>query len=120
MYDSDRDLLVYPDAPTAAEIDTANVSQPLEFPRGRDTSVPDSIKFAQWEIALALLDGFDPDAALDAMRVTAQSYSSVRTTYSDGDESNEYLMYGIPTGSAWRWLLPYLTDSQLIRFRRVD
>jgi hypothetical protein len=117
MYDSDGELL---DTPTQAAIDAANASQELEFPRGRDTVVPEPIKMAQWDIAYALLDGFDPDAALDAMRVLSQSYSSVRTTYADGDASNEYLLYGIPTGTAWRWLKPYLCDGRIIRLRRAD
>jgi hypothetical protein len=117
MYDSDGVLL---DEPTVAAKDAANAAQELEFPRGRDTAVPEPIKYAQWDIAYALLDGFDPDAALEGMRVTAQTYSSVRTTYADGDASNEYLLYGIPTGTAWRWLKPYLCDGRIIRLRRAD
>jgi hypothetical protein len=117
MYDSDGVLL---DTPTQAAIDVANAAQPLEFPRGRDTLVPEPIKMAQWDIAYALLDGFDPDAALDGMRVKSQSYSAVKTTYADGDTSSEYLLYGIPTGTAWRWLKPYLCDGRIIRLRRAD
>lgn len=117
MYDSDGELL---DTPAQAAKDAANAAQELEFPRGRDTAVPEPIKYAQWDIAYALLDGFDPDAALEGMRVTAQTYSSVRTTYADGDASNEYLLYGIPTGTAWRWLKPYLCDGRIIRLRRAD
>lgn len=118
MYDSDGVLL--DPQPDEADIMVADATQELEFPRGRDTVVPEQIKMAQWELAFALLDGFDPDAALDGLRVTAQTYSAVRTTYADGDQSIEYLMYGIPTGTVWRWLKPYLSDSRIIRLRRAD
>ena len=118
MYDADGDLLS--PQPDEDVILAANATQELEFPRGRDTVVPEAIKMAQWEIAYALLEGFDPDAALEGLRVTAQTYSAVRTTYADSDQSIEYLMYGIPTGTIWRWLKPYLSDSRILRLRRAD
>jgi hypothetical protein len=118
MYDSDGLLLTTP--PTQDEIIAADALQELEFPRGKDTVVPEPIKMAQWEIAFALLDGFDPDAALESLRVLSQTYSAVRTTYADSDQSSEYLMYGIPNGTIWRWLQPYLSDGRIIRLRRAD
>lgn len=117
-YDSDGNRLE--PAPDEATVLAADATQELEFPRGRDAAVPEQIKWAQWEIAYALLDGFDPDEAMDAMRVKSQTYSAVRTTYADGDQSNEYLLYGIPSGSVWRLLMPYLADARIIRLRRAD
>lgn len=117
-YDADGVALETP--PTEAALLAADAAQPMEFPRGRDTSVPTAIKRAQWDTAYALLDGFDPDAALDALGIQSQTYSSVRTTYSDGTASNEYLMYGIPSGTIWRLLLPYLCDSRILKLRRAD
>jgi protoporphyrinogen oxidase len=45
MYDSDWNEL---DA-TDEELRDANLTQPLEFPRGDDTEVPDEILIACWE-----------------------------------------------------------------------
>jgi len=117
-YDSDGELLS--PAPDEAALLAADATQELEFPRGRDTAVPDPIKWAQWEIAFALLDGFDPDEAMDATRVKSQTYAAVRTTYADGVQGTEYLLYGIPSGSVWRLLLPYMSDPRLIRMSRAD
>jgi hypothetical protein len=116
----DDDGLPLSPAPTEDAVLAADATQELEFPRGRDTAVPNQIKWAQWEIAFALLDGFDPDEAMDAMRVKSQTYSAVKTTYADGDQSTEYLLYGIPSGTVWRWLLPYLSDIRIIRLSRAD
>lgn len=108
------------DVPTEAEIITADAAQTLEFPRGRDTEVPDEIKWATYEIALALIEGFDPEDAADRMNVIRQAYSAVRTTYDNSSAMAEYLVYGIPTARVWQWLLPYLTDSRIIRISRAD
>ena len=108
------------DAPSRDEIIAADASQTLEFPRGQDTEVPQEIKWATYEIALALIEGFDPEDAADRMNVRSQAYSAVRTTYDNGSDMVEYLVYGIPTARVWQWLLPYLTDSRIIRLRRAD
>lgn len=108
------------DSPTRDEMIAADATQPLEFPRGEDTEVPQEIEWACYEIALALIEGFDPEDAAYRMNVLAQSYSAVRTTYDNGSAISEYLVYGIPTARVWQWLLPFLTDSRVIRMRRVD
>ena len=105
--------------PTRNEIITADQAQELEFPRGQDSTVPSEIEWACYETALALLEGFDPEDAIDRLNVLRQSYAAVRTTYAaDGDL--EYLVYGIPTARVWRWLKPYLCDDRLIRLSRAD
>jgi hypothetical protein len=107
------------DAPTRNEIIAADATQALEFPRGQDSSVPTEIEWACYETALALLEGFDPEDAIDRLNVIRQSYAAVGTTYApDGDL--EYLVYGIPTARVWRWLKPYLCDDRLIRLSRAD
>jgi hypothetical protein len=118
LFDSDGDKVL--PAPTQDAIMVADATQALEFPRGSDTSVPTQIKYAQWEIALALLDGFDPDVELENLRAIKHSYATVRTTYSGEDVSSEYIMYGIPSGVAWRYLKPYLVDTNIIKISRVD
>jgi hypothetical protein len=118
MYDSDACLL-YPQ-PTQAEIMTADATQPAEFPRGADATVADQIRYAQYEIAYALADGWDADAELENYRVTRHSYASVRSTYDTDATSNAYILYGIPSGVAWRYLTPYLVETDLIKISRVD
>lgn len=118
MYDADGERLE--DQPTDDEKIAAGLTQPLEFPRGKDTTVPDPVLRAAYEIAYALLDGFDPDDAYEDASIVRQSYSSVATTYADGDLSREYLLYGIPNGSIWRLLLPYISDTRILRSRRVN
>jgi hypothetical protein len=121
-YDSDEEqyekILTSP--PSRDEIIAANLTQALEFPRGQDTDVPETIEWACYEIAIALIDGFDPEDAIERLNVTRQSYSAVSTTYDNSSSASEYLVYGIPTARVWMWLKPYLCDDRLIRFSRVD
>lgn len=120
MYDAEGVRYTGDDFPTEDEIIAADITQPLEFPRGKDTAVPTNIKYACFEFAFALLEGFDPDIAAEEARVTKRHYSAVGTTYADGDLSSEYLLYGIPNGTVWRWLLPYLVDNRSVKLRRVN
>jgi hypothetical protein len=105
--------------PSRDEIIAADVSQELEFPRGQDTEVPTQIEWACYEIALALIEGFDPEDAIERTNIIRQGYSSVSTTYASGS-GQEYLVYGIPTNRVWMWLMPYLCDDKVIRLRRAD
>lgn len=118
LYDADGDR-VSPE-PTEDQIITADQSQELEFPRGKDASVPEEIEWATYELAFALLEGFNPDTAADELRVIKQSYASVGTTYAEDDISMEYLLYGIPNGTVWRWIKPRLVDDRSIKIRRVN
>jgi len=124
MYDQTGDtrpepkLLVNP--PDRDEVIVADATQELEFPRGKDASVPTEIEWACYEIALALLEGFDQEDAIDRLNTLRQAYAAVRTTYAAGNAAMEYLVYGIPTVRVWRWLQPYLTDSRIIRLSRAD
>ncbi|RLE45810.1 hypothetical protein DRJ25_05115 [Candidatus Woesearchaeota archaeon] len=123
MYEYDasteKEELIKP-APTRDEIITADQSQELEFPRGKDTTVPQEIEWACYETALAIIEGFDPEDAVERLNVIKQSYAAVRTTYAEGSQVMEYLGYGIPTARVWRWLLPYLTGPNPIVMCRVD
>jgi len=118
MYDSTGNLLST--QPTQTAIIAASDTQPLEFPRGSDSVVPEQIKYAQWEEAIMRLDGADPVSEYEALRVKRQGYSSVRTTYADDDASVEHLAYGIVSPLAWQLLLPYLLFSRDLRFSRVN
>lgn len=108
-----------PDA-SDEEIREAEASQPLEFPRGADTEVPQAIRYACYEIAHALLDGKIPELELEHLNVVSQGISSVRTTYDRNDISVEHILNFIPSTLAWRWLKPFLRDEYAIRLSRVS
>lgn len=116
MYDADG----YPLDVTDEELRDADWSQDLEFPRDSDVDVPEEIEIACWEIAYALLDGVDPDLELENLGVVSQGIASVRTTYNRNHTQVEHLMNGIPSAAAWRYLRPFLRDSNAIKFSRVD
>lgn len=117
---TEKEEKILVDPPTRDEIITEDATQELEFPRGKDTTVPTNIEWACYEIALALLEGFDPEDAIDRLNVIRQAYSAVRTTYDTDSAAMEYLVYGIPTGRVWRWLKQYLTDYQIINISRAN
>jgi len=117
MYDEEGELI---DDVTEEEIMEAEASQELEFPRGWDTEIPDQIKIACWEIAHALLDGVDPDLELENLGVVSQGIASVRTTYNRNHTLIEHIMNGVPSAAAWRYLRPFLRDSDAILLSRVD
>ena len=116
MYDENWDELDVTDE----ELRDANLEQPLEFPRGDDTEVPDEILIACWEVAYALLDGVDPDLDVENLGVSSQGYASIRTTYARSQAQVEHLMHGIPSATAWRYLMPFLRDADKIKLSRVD
>jgi hypothetical protein len=85
------------------------------------TIVPNDILFAQYEIALALAKGIDPERELKNLRVTGRGYSSVRTTY-DPRLIPEHLKYGVPSFLAWSYLSTYLNRgaSGIVRIHKVN
>jgi hypothetical protein len=122
-YDSTNECykkLIGTDAPSRDEMIAADATQALEFPRGQDTLTPSEIEWACYEIALALIEGFDPEDAAERINVIRQGYSAVSTTYDNSSAMAEYLVYGIPTARVWQWLKPYLTDGRIIRLSRAD
>jgi len=96
-----------------------DAAQELQFPRNDDTEVPDDIKCACSEIALALLDGVDPEIEADNLFMISQGYANVRSTY-DRQAQAEHSVAGVPSVTAWRYLLPYLRDSRAVDLSRVN
>lgn len=96
-----------------------NSDQALQFPRGDDTEIPIDIEYATYEVALVLLDGYDPDQEIETLGVMAEAYSGVRTTY-DASHVNEHIRAGIPSIEAWDLLRPYLRDPTQVRLSRVS
>ena len=96
----------------------ADENQSEQFPRGTDTEVPEDIKFADCEIALALLDGVDPEIEFENLRMTVHRYGPVQSNY-DKDSPPLHIVAGVPSLAAWRYLVPYLRDQRAITLHRV-
>jgi Putative DnaT-like ssDNA binding protein len=102
------------------EIRAAEASQPLEFPRGADTEVPDAIRIAEYEIAYALLDGKDPELELENLAVSAMGYGAVKTSYERSQVPIEHIINLVPSSVAWRLLKPFLRDSDALKLSRLS
>lgn len=108
-----------PDA-TEEEKRIADQTQSLEFPRGTDIVVPESIRTATYEMAHSLLDGKDPEIELEALGITSQGYGSLRTTYNRQQSPIEHLVNFVPSPMAWRWIRPFLRDEDAIILSRIS
>ena len=102
------------------DIRATEAAQPLEFPRGADSEVPQAIRLAAYEIAHALLDGKDPELELENLGIVSQGFGQVRTTYNRSQVPIEHIINGIPSASAWRYLKPFLRDDEAIKLSRVS
>jgi len=102
------------------QIRAVEASQPLEFPRGADTGVPEAIRIAEYEIAYALLDGKDPELELENLAVSAMGYGSVKTNYERSQLPIEHIINLVPSSVAWRLLKPFLRDSDAIKLSRLS
>lgn len=102
------------------EIREAEADQDLEFPRGADSTVPEAIRRATYEIAHDLLDGKDPEIELENLGIISQSYAAVRTSYSRNQVPIEHIINGIPSSQAWRWLRPFLREDDAIALARIS
>lgn len=95
----------------------ADPDQELQFPRADDTEVPADIEKACAEIALALLDGVDPDLEHQNLRLVSQGYANVRSTYNPMAHP-AHVLAGVPSFRAWTYLQPYLRDPHNIKVVR--
>lgn len=93
-------------------------SQELEFPRWGQTLIPENVKYACLENALALLDGVDPEIEQELLREATSRFSSVGVTYDPGI-ADEAKRHGIASYTAWQLIRPYLLPVSSIRIRRV-
>ena len=76
------------------------------------------IKDANCEIAIALLDGIDPDLAIANLTVTNNSIAGVRTSH-DIRFPAEHILYGVPSITAWRILRRYINDGRSVTITKV-
>jgi hypothetical protein len=84
-----------------------------------DTDVPQLIIDACCDIALALLDGVDPEKEIADLRAISQGYSSVRATY-DRTLAVEHVVAGVPSQTAWNKLRSFLRDGNSLTLSRVS
>ncbi len=105
---------------TQEAIRAAEASQPLEFPRGADTVVPEAVRVASYEIAYALLDGKDPELELENLAVNAMGYGAVKTSYERAQLPIEHVVNLVPSSVAWRLVRPFLRDSDALKLLRLS
>jgi len=94
-------------------------TQENQFPRGADVSIPQAIKNATCEIALALLDGVNPEMEYENLFMTSQGYGGIRSSY-DRSVKAPHLLAGVPSFTAWTYLRPYLRDTLEIEMYRTS
>jgi len=93
-------------------------SQDNQFPRGTDIDVPDDIKQACCELALALLNGLDINSEIDNLAVEGQGFANVKDTY-NRTFVMDHIRAGIPSIEAWELLVPYLNDPRQVIIKRI-
>lgn len=83
--------------------------------------VPNDIIIAQFEIAISLLQGIDPEKEIRGTRIVSRGLASVRATY-DTHHISDHLLNGVPSAAAWDYLSPYFdrTSSGNVSLRRVS
>jgi hypothetical protein len=102
------------------DIRAAEASQPLEFPRGDDTEVPEAIRIAEYENSYAVLDGKDPELELENLAISAMGYGAMKTSYERSQLPIEHIINMVPSSVAWRLLKPFLRDSDALKLSRLS
>jgi hypothetical protein len=97
--------------------DKYDSDQELEFPRGTDTTIPQSIKYACFELAYAILDGYDIEHEMRNIHTSSMNFLGVRKTF---DGYPEHIVNGIVSFSAWSYLRPYLRTNRNLTLSRSD
>lgn len=95
-----------------------DANQENEFPRNADSEVPQAIKEACWLIALALLDGVDPELEFENLQMVAQGYANIRSTF-DRENPPEHILVGVPSSTAWLLIKPFVRDPRSIIMDRI-
>lgn len=95
-----------------------NPTQAQSFPRGGDVTVPQDIIIATYELAIALLDGVNPDFEIENLQLSNIKFGPT-TSIRDTSTVPFYIRAGIPSATAWSYLLPYLRDQSVIELSRV-
>lgn len=96
----------------------APTGQLHQFPRNGDTVIPEEIRIATCECAIALLGGFDIDLEIQGLGVQSEGFASVRQSRNT-NVVEAYLLAGVPSYRAWTYLLKFLVDPREVRIERV-
>lgn len=90
--------------------------QTLQFPRKGQTDIPEVIKQATVEQAVAMLKNPDYDSVISNLNVIQES-AGAATTF-DRSAIPEHLVYGILSFRAWQLVYPYLLDGRTLTINR--
>lgn len=107
------------DDATDEEKRQAELSQPLQFPRGDSPDIPTDIETACYLIAKALLSGRDPEMDLEALSSKGVGYGDLRTSYVRDGNLQEHITHLIPSPAAWNLLRPYLRERNQFDLYKV-
>lgn len=92
-------------------------SQPLEFPRNGQETLPEELQQATYEEALELLKGVDPSTEAGNIWVVSRAFGKVRTDY-DFRTAPLHVVHGIASHKAWQLLSPLLSPASGVILRR--
>lgn len=92
-------------------------TQPLEYPRNGDATLPDELQQATYEEAVELLKGVDPTTEAGNIWVISRVFGKVRTDY-DFRTAPIHVVHGIASFKAWQLLSPLLSPATGVRLRR--
>jgi hypothetical protein len=92
--------------------------QTYQFPRNGDTSTPTDIHKAIVHNAIAIIDGRNPEMEFENLNTKSEKYGPVFLQKAN-QVSQEHLYAGIVSVTAWRYLVPYLRDNDVVQLRRV-
>jgi hypothetical protein len=98
---------------------TAELSQPMQFPRGDVNTVPVEIEQATYLIAQALLDGRNPDMDLEGLPMKSMGFADAKAGYDRTGNTLEHLAHLIPSPQAWNLLVPFLRERNKFITKQV-
>lgn len=81
------------------------------------TTYPEWLQYAACEVALALLDGRSVNNIQDSMGLSQSTFHNARTVTRSVPE---YILAGVPSAVAWRYIKPYLKDGRTVTLNRVS
>lgn len=103
---------------TEAQLQAANASQPLEFPRGDVNTVPTEIERATYLIAKELLSGRDPNIELEMALNKNTRYGQLSSSKDVEGKALEHIAHLIPSAEAWNLIRPFLRHRNSFCIRR--
>ena len=99
---------------------TAEVSQPLEFPRGDSNVVPTEIEYATYLVAKELLAGRSVEKDLENLALKSAAIGGVKDSYQRDGNLVEHLTHLIPSPEAWALIKPFLRERDTFTIKRTS